>query len=132
VNKVVVRYADGRMMKGMTADFFPNKDMFHVSLATAPADAEPMEVSTKELKALFFVRDLEGDSEHAERNTFDESRPPAGRKIRVMFEDGEVLLGTTTGYQPGRPGFFLIPADEESNIERAYIITAATQDVSFL
>ncbi len=28
-----------------------------------------------------------------------------GRKIKVVFKDGEVLAGTTTGYQPGRPAF---------------------------
>ena len=50
----------------------------------------------------------------------------------MTFSDGEVLVGTTTGYQPGRPGFFLEPADPESNIERAYIITAATRAVDFI
>ena len=46
--------------------------------------------------------------------------------------DGEVLVGTTTGYQPGRPGFFLVPADGDANIERCYVVTAATKDVGFL
>jgi hypothetical protein len=32
-----------------------------------------------------------------------------GRMIKVVFKDGEVLAGTTTGYQPGRPGFSLCP-----------------------
>jgi hypothetical protein len=31
MNKVVVRFADGRMLKGTAADFFPGKDLFHVS-----------------------------------------------------------------------------------------------------
>jgi hypothetical protein len=55
-----------------------------------------------------------------------------GRKIRVRFKDGEVLVGTTQGYQPGRPGFFLVPADPGSNIERCYVISAATDEVTFL
>lgn len=50
----------------------------------------------------------------------------------MAFKDGEVLVGTTTGYQPGRPGFFLEPADTTSNIERCYVVAAATLDVSFL
>jgi hypothetical protein len=49
-----------------------------------------------------------------------------------VFNDGEMLLGTTTGYQPGRPGFFVVPADADSNSERCYVISAATQSVSFL
>lgn len=132
MNKVVARYADGRMIKGMTADFFPGKDAFHVSEADAPAGALPVEVHTKDLKALFFVKDLAGNRQHVERNVFDPSRPPAGRKIRVVFKDGETIVGTTTGYQKGRPGFFIVPADPGSNIERCYVITAATKEVSFL
>jgi hypothetical protein len=60
------------------------------------------------------------------------ARPGAGRRIKVAFKDGEVLVGTTQGYQPGRPGFFLVPADPSSNIERCYVLSAATQEISFV
>ena len=132
MNKVVVRFADERMIKGRTADFFPNKDTFHVSVESDTAETKPMEINTQDLKALFFVKEFEGDPEHVEGNEFDTEHPPAGRKIKVVFTDGEVLMGTTTGYQPGRPGFFIVPADTSSNIERCYVISAATQEVSFM
>lgn len=132
MNKVVARFTDGRLLKGFTTDFVPAKESFHVTEAGAPAGSKPVQLQTKELKALFFVKDLAGDPKHQERNEFDPAHPVAGRKIKVVFKDGETLVGTTQAYQPGRPGFFLIPADTESNIERCYIITAATQDVSFL
>jgi hypothetical protein len=120
------------MVKGMTADFFPTKDIFHVSDEAAPNGSKPMEINKQDLKALFFVKDFTGDSQHVEGNEFDPKNPPAGRRIKVVFKDGETLLGTTTGYQPGRPGFFVVPADSSSNIERCYVVTAATQEVSFL
>lgn len=132
MNKVVVRFADGRIVKGTTADFVPTKNVFHVNVMSETAAAKPMEIQMGELKALFFVKDFQGDSQHVDSNEFDPSRPPAGRKIRVEFKDGELLLGTTTGYQPGRPGFFLIPADAGSNMERCYVVTAATKSVSFV
>jgi hypothetical protein len=132
VNKVVVRFADGRTVKGTTADFVPTKDLFHVNVMTDMVGAKPIEVHLKDLKALFFVRDFIGDSQRVDSNDFDPSRPPAGRKIRVEFKDGEILVGTTAGYQPGRPGFFLVPADQSSNSERCYIIAAATKQVSFI
>jgi hypothetical protein len=132
VNKVVVRFADGRMVKGMTADFFPGKDTFHVGVSTGPAAGQSIEIHTMDLKALFFVKDFDGDPEYAERREFDPSRPPAGRRIRVKFRDGEVLVGTTTGYQAGRPGFFLEPADPRSNNERCYVVAAAAEAISFL
>lgn len=132
MNKVVARFADGRMIKGTTADFFPNKDLFHVSVEAAPEGEKPLEINTKDLKALFFVKDFEGDPQQEEGNEFDPSHPPAGRRIKVVFSDGDVLVGTTTGYQPKRPGFFVVPADTSSNIERCYVIASATQEVSFL
>jgi hypothetical protein len=55
-----------------------------------------------------------------------------GRKIQVAFKDGELMLGTTQGYQPNRPGFFVVPADAQSNIERCFVVTAATQEVKFV
>jgi hypothetical protein len=132
MNKVVARYADGRIVKGVTADFFPAKDLFHVMVALEAGGAAPAEVSMRELKALFFVKDYAGDPQHVEVKEFDPSRPPVGRPISVTFKDGEVLVGTTTGYQPGRPGFFLVPVDPESNIERCYVVAAAADEVSFL
>jgi hypothetical protein len=132
VNKVVVRFADGRIVKGTTADFVPAKDIFHVKVTTDGAAAKPVEVHVKDLKAVFFVKDFTGDSQHVDSNDFDPSRPSAERKIRVEFKDGEVLVGTTAGYQPGRPGFFLVPADQSSNSERCYIVTASTKQVSFV
>jgi hypothetical protein len=132
VNKVVVRYADGRICKGTTTDFVPTKELFHLNLMTDAAGAKPIEISKRELKALFFVKDFKGDSQHTESNEFHPSNPPAGRKIRVEFKDGEVLVGTTTGYQPGRPGFFLMPADPSSNIERCYVVTEAAKEIKFI
>ena len=132
MNQVVARYADGRMVKGTTADFVPARDVFHLSERDAPPGAEPIEIRVSDLKALLFVKDFDGDPNHVEANAFDPMYPPEGRSIRVAFADGEVLVGATTGYQVGRPGFFLVPADPDSNIERCYVVAAATADVGFI
>jgi hypothetical protein len=132
MNKVVARFIDGRIVKGATVDFVPTKDRFHVSVEMAAAGSKIVEIDIKDLKALFFVKDLAGDPQHSEQKEFDTSHPPVGRRIRVAFKDGEVLVGTTHGYQPGRPGFFLVPADAGSNIERCYIVSGSTREVAFL
>jgi hypothetical protein len=132
MNKVVARFVDGRIVKGITADFFQNKESFHLRPASAPETEKPIEISTKDLKALFFVRDFSGKPQHVEKKEFDPGQPTPGRKIRVTFKDGESLVGTTTGYQPGRPGFFLVPADGNSNTERCFVIAAATRSVTFI
>jgi hypothetical protein len=131
-NKVVARYVDGRTIKGTTADFLPGKDVIHVAEASAPADAPLIAIRMRELKALFFVKDLVGDPERLKIREFGVAPPSAGRKIKIVFTDGEVLLGSTTGYQLGRPGFFIEPADEGANEQRCYVLVAATMEISFL
>lgn len=132
MNKVVARYADGRVVKGSTADFFPAKPLFHLTPVQAPPGALPTEICLADLKAVIFVKDFSGDPSHVDRNDFDPSRPAPGRKIRVRFNDGEVLVGTTAGYKPGRPGFFLEPADASSNTQRCYIVAQAAESVGFI
>jgi len=131
-NKIVVRYVDGQLLKGVTSDFFPNKDIFHVMPVEAPQGSKPVELSTQNLKAIFFVKGYEGNPDYKDKKEFDPGKAPVGRKIKVVFKDGELMIGTTNGYQPGRPGFFIVPADTNSNIERCYILTSATQEVSFI
>ena len=58
--------------------------------------------------------------------------PVSGRKIRVVFSDGEILIGTTQGYTPGRAGFFVVPADAATNEERCFVIAAATREVNLV
>ena len=131
-NKIVVRYQDGRINKGMTSDFFPNKDLFHLFPVNALPETKPIKVSIQELKAVFFVKTFEGNPEYNDKKELEADKTVAGRKIRVIFRDGEVLVGTTHGYQPGRPGFFIQPADPQSNNDRCFVISAATQEVSFI
>jgi hypothetical protein len=133
-NKIVVRYRDGRTLKGHTADFLPTRPSFHVVPMEAPAVAAKgtVEIQLAELKAVFFVKDFTGNNAYQETKAFAPGQRVSGRKIRVEFVDGEVLLGTTMGYQPNRPGFFLVPADPNSNNERCYVVSAAVRSVAFV
>jgi hypothetical protein len=132
MNRVVVHFADGRIVKGVTNDFTPEKGHFHLTLHEAPRESKPADVQTKDVKAIFFVKDFAGNPQEQERKEFDALRPPVGRKIRVVFKDGEVMVGTTHGYRRGRPGFFLVPADPNSNNERCYIVSSATREITFI
>ncbi len=130
-NKIVARYQDGRVIKGFTQDFMPNKESFHLLPIDALPESKPILISLRELKAVFFVKDFTGNSQYQDSKTIDPQKPVVGRKIKVEFKDGEILVGTTQGYQPGRPGFFIFSADPQSNIERCFVITASTNQVSF-
>ncbi len=129
--RVVARYSDGRLMKGFTQDFFPTKERFHLTAADNPSGG-PIEVSINDLKAIFMVRDFIGDPLYKERNKYLEEEKPSGRKIEVTFKDGEILVGSTLGYDPKRQGFFIFPADPMSNSIRAYVVSFAVEKVRYL
>jgi hypothetical protein len=129
--KVVARYASGKRVKGFSQDFFPNKDRFHIYPAAKPS-GEAVEVLVKELKAVFFVQDFVGNYLYNERKKYIEGEKPSGRKVEVTFTDGEVLIGSTLGYDPSRLGFFLFPVDPKSNNIRVFAITTAVKKVRFL
>lgn len=130
--KIVVRYADGRVLKGYSRDFYPNKPHFHLFPADAGLSDKAVEVRISDLKAVFFVRDFAGDPSYNERKEFAEGERPPGRKVQVTFKDGEVLVGSTLGYDPHRPGFFFIPADPKSNNRKVFAVTTAVTNVQFL
>ena len=131
-NKIVIRYLDGKIVKGQTIDFLPTKSTFHVSLIDSPPNTPPLEVNFNGVKAIFFVKDYTGNSKREEILGFPEDKPAPGRKLKVTFVDGETLVGTTQGYDPNRPGFFIIPADPDSNNDRCFIVASSTQKVSFI
>lgn len=126
-NTVVVHFPGGRLLKGVTNNFFPNKDKFHL---TDKDTGEVREVLLSDLKAVFFVKGFDGDRNYQERN--DVERTGLGKRIQVNFNDGETLVGYSQGFSPERPGFFLFPADPESNNDRIYVVTAATRGACFL
>lgn len=131
-NKIVVRYQDGRIEKGATNNFSPEKDSFHLNPVNALPDTKPTRVSLQDLKAIFFVKTFGGNPKYKDKNQFDGDKIVVHRKIKVTFKDGEVLMGTSYDYKPASTGFFIFPADSQSNIERCFIIKASTREVSFL
>ena len=130
--KVIIRYADGRLVKGYTNNFFPNKPLFHVhSVDSQPTD-KGIEVYLRDLKAVFFVKDFTGQQSYNEKKCFSADQKPPGRKVEVTFKDGEVLVGSTLCYDPNCLNFFITPADAQSNNLRVFIVSTAVSKFIFL
>ncbi len=127
-NLVVARYNDGRVLKGTTRDFSANRTMFHIEVQ---GTGEVIELRCRQLKALFFVRSLEGDSQRQDLRGFVDGPQETshGRKIAVRFRDSEFLCGYTLSWSPDREGFFLFPADTGANNQRIWVVSAATQEI---
>ncbi len=120
MNKIVARFADGRIVKGFTSDFSPQKRMFHL---TDRSDSGVEIINVEKLKAVFIVKEFEGDPGYRESSDFqDSSGPGYGSRLRIVFRDGEEMVGVGMGYNPEKLGFFMTPCDSESNTIRAFVI----------
>jgi hypothetical protein len=50
----------------------------------------------------------------------------------MSFKDGEMLVGSTMGYDPKREGFFLFPPDSQSNNMKVFVVLSAVSRVDFI
>jgi hypothetical protein len=111
---IVARFLDGRVLKGTSMDVAANRPRFHLR----PAEGGAVEdVAMADLKALFFVKSLEGDPSRDEVQTLSPGDPRArgSRLVAVKFADGEEIVGLTIRYPPISPFYFITPVDPESN-----------------
>jgi hypothetical protein len=120
---VAVRFLDKRILKGRIVDFHPGREVFHVE---EPGQAAPTRVEVEGLKAIFFIKTLEGNREHVEKRAFEERTGPE-KTVWIEFRDGERLAGWSNSFGSARGGFYVFPADEESNMEKAYVFRAAVE-----
>lgn len=129
-NHVVARYIDGRMVKGTSLDVAQDRPKFHVR----EDDGTMTQVLLSELKALFFVKSLDGNSEHVEGQEIDavDPRLRGSRVLEVTFQDGETIVGLCTRYPPKGASFFLVPVDSDSNNLRILVNSAALQGMALV
>lgn len=129
LTQIIARKKDGLMIKGTTGDFRPQRNAFHVTLAASPGAS--VEVLMTDLKAVFFVKALEGSKT-------PHNRPPDRTKIvkqalekhiSVQFFDDEVIEGFTIGFQLDRLGFFMRPLDPSDNNERIFVVVSALKGI---
>lgn len=125
-NRVVVKFKDKKILKGKTSDFFPNKNQFHLELI----GGELLEVHVEDLKAIFFVKDYDGNKDR--KKEYNDDITGTGRKMQVNFSDGESIVGFTLGYSPDRQGFYMTPADLEGNNIRIFVVKSATNKIAFI
>jgi|UniRef100_A0A7V3RI32 hypothetical protein len=126
-NRIVIHYKNGNVAKGMTHDFVPEKPSFHLIYP----DGRVEEISTESLKAVFFVKSFEGNKDYQEVKGFGKINPVTfrGMKIKVTFIDNETIYGATLGYNKNKKGFFIFPADPDSNNIRIYVVASAVKEV---
>ena len=130
-HKIVAHFTDGRVLKGTTTNFNDLAPNFLLTPHGA-ASPQPVVVEMGLLKALFFVRDFGGNPEHQDDKSFHTGQPYAGRRIEVVFKDGEVLVGSAPTYSPEMPGFFVFPADTGSNTLKVFALAGSVKSARWL
>ena len=126
-HRLVVRYNDGRMLKGFGRDYYPAKGQVHIWQAPDGPPQSRISVQLSHLKAVFFVHDFEG----ATGVELPAAGANAGRQINVTFVDGEAMAGRTLNYRADGPGFFMTPTDAATNNHRIFVVNNAVRTVQF-
>jgi hypothetical protein len=87
--KVVVAYPNGRRLKGYVYDFSPTRDFFFLfprdhDATTPDSSAQRVAIRLHELKAVFFVKDFDGDRRRYDDETLaaDTYRMAASSRLR--------------------------------------------------
>jgi len=140
MEKVVVRFNSGKILKGYIEDFTAYTDV--VVIQEAETDKEHG-IPIHELKAIFFVKTFQGNSSRSDKKVFG-IRENIGRKVYIRFNDSESMMGFLEGDLPwekgfylSKPtsalkGFFLVPVDVDSNNKKVFVVSSSIKDITLM
>ena len=134
--KVILRYLDGKLEKGYVNDSAAVGDD---AVSIEDESQHTHTVKLEKLKAIFYVKDFEGNKKHREIKSFTGKRSQ-GKRVFLRFKDGESITGHIEGDTPWKKGFFLeaqkdfgfylVPVDAESNNIKMFVVTSSVRDVA--
>jgi uncharacterized protein DUF6982 len=129
-HKVVAHFQNGRLVKGSTVSLLPDRPICHIMTR----DQGTLPVRLSDLKALFIVKDLEGNSAQVDQQAIatGDGRATGAKRLQIIFRDGERLLALAPTYEGTRAFFFVLPADANSNNIRILVNRAAVASVAIL
>jgi len=92
------------------------------------------DVSTKDAKAVFFVKTFDGDLRHRALHFHEHAPTVPGLWVRVYFYDGEMIEGIISNTKDFvlETGFFLRPTDPNGNNRLVYVLKAGLKDFHVL
>jgi hypothetical protein len=95
---------------------------------------EMEDVSTKDAKAVFFVKTFDGDLRHRALHFHEHAPTVPGLWVRVYFYDGEMIEGIISNTKDFvlETGFFLRPTDPNGNNRLVYVLKAGLKDFHVL
>ena len=128
-NEVVAHFIDGRIVKGTSLDVNPAKPNCHLR-----TDDGVENVSLDDIKALYYVKSLAGDSERDDSLEVveDDIRLRGSKRVELVFKDTERLVVLSNRFPLTGDRFFVLPIDPGSNNDRILVNRAALQSISLI
>jgi hypothetical protein len=129
MRKVVLRGRDGKTTNGFA---YPAELKDKVKFLSR--QGKQTEIPLADLKAVFFVRDFQGDPEY--RPVAFLGKTPLSEKlwVRIRFMDGEILEGKVQNSAEllTEAGFYLWPSDPDTNNESVFVVKSAVRSFTVL
>jgi hypothetical protein len=124
--------------KGFSRDFDPTRAMFHLVRREGQVAASH-EIRLEDLKALFHVKTWGRKDKHIGQvagfpEGKRESKRPRRPQVKTVLEfyDGEKIFGYSLDYDPGRQGFYVVPADPSDNNRAIYVVHSSLVNIQFV
>jgi len=129
-HKVVAHFLNGRLVKGSSTSIALDRPICHVMTR----DQGVVVVTLSDLKALFFVKDLEGNRAYRDQQVIGSTdrRATGAKRLQITFRDGEQLVALAPTYEGTRQFFYVLPADPNSNNLRILVNRKAVASVVIL
>src|ERR1700750_2848748 len=141
--RVVIRY-ENHAVRGLAEaselgsidQLLRNDPMYPLdSIRLKLLDSGVMEdVSTKDAKAVFFVKTFDGDLRHRALHFHEHAPTVPGLWVRVYFYDSEMIEGIISNTKDFvlESGFFLRPTDPNGNNRLVYVFESGLKDFQVL
>jgi hypothetical protein len=125
LGKVIVRTRDKRIFRG-----FSKSELINDKVHVIDAKGNQQEFDLEDLKAVFFVKDFDGDPSYREVRFVRGSAVAQWLWAQATFFDGEVIEGRLRNGMSlfDSRGVFLWLSDEEANNEVVFVVRSALRD----
>jgi hypothetical protein len=120
LGKVVIHTREHKIHRG-----FSKKEFIGDDVRILDESGDEYTFAVKDLKAIFFVKEFNGDPAYDEVLFLRKEKPRPWLWVHVEFEDGEIIEGRIENNEEiinGTNGFFVWISDEYANSQSVFVV----------